>query len=252
MKHLASHSMVLRIFLIGFFFLSTTMVSALPESLTVSSSNNFPPINNLDEQGELIGFGRDISDAVLREMGVDVKRIHSPKWNQVLQWLDSGDVDLIHDTGYTKEREKYLDFSAPIIEMSEVIFVQSQRLDIHDMDSLNGKVVACVRNHITHIYLKGFPQIECFLVNTPLEGLHALSAGKVDAFIYPRKIIEYYAQKMSLTDKIKIAGEPLRTLVWSMTVKKGNKEVLDLINQGIAKVKASGEYERIYNKWFGR
>ena len=37
-----------------------------------------------------------------------------------------------------------------------------------------------------------------------------------------------------------------------MTVKKGNKEILKLLNEGIAKVRANGEYDRIYEKWFGR
>ncbi|HIJ25180.1 MAG TPA: transporter substrate-binding domain-containing protein [Gammaproteobacteria bacterium] len=221
------------------------------KTVTVASSNNFPPINNLDEQGELIGFGRDLSDAVLREMGVEVRRLHSPKWTQVLQWLDSGETDLIHDTGYTAEREGYLDFSIPIIEMPETIFVQPQRLDIHNIQSLNGKKVACVRNHISHIYLMNFPDIECSVVETPLEGLYALASGGVDAYVYPKQIVEYYAQKLRLADKVKIVGEPLRTLTWSMTVKEGNRELLDLVNQGIKKVRDSNEYDRIYDKWFG-
>ena len=219
--------------------------------VTVSSSNNFPPINNLNDKGELMGFGRDLSDAVLRAMGVEIKRLHSPIWNQVLEWLDSGKADIIHDTGFTVEREGYLDFSTPIIKMAEVIFVQPQQLDIHDIHSLSGKVVACVRNHISHIYLMNFPEIECKIVETPREGLHALVAGEVDAYIYPRQIVEYYAQKLRLSDKIKIAGKPLRTLAWSMTVKKGNKELLELVNQGIEKVRGSNEYDDIYDKWFG-
>ena len=49
-----------------------------------------------------------------------------------------------------------------------------------------------------------------------------------------------------------MAGEPLRTLTWSMVVKEGNKKVLDLLNQGIAKVRESGESDRIYEKWWGK
>ncbi|MBT3717384.1 MAG: PAS domain-containing protein, partial [Gammaproteobacteria bacterium] len=36
-----------------------------------------------------------------------------------------------------------------------------------------------------------------------------------------------------------------------MTVKEGNRELLDLVNQGIKKVRDSNEYDRIYDKWFG-
>jgi polar amino acid transport system substrate-binding protein len=33
-------------------------------------------------------------------------------------------------------------------------------------------------------------------------------------------------------------------------VNKGNTEVLDLINKGLKAVKASGEYDAIFKKWF--
>jgi ABC-type amino acid transport substrate-binding protein len=100
--------------------------------------------------------------------------------------------------------------------------------------------------------IQEFPEINRHVVKTPVEGLYELIAGKVDAFIYPKQIILYLAQKLRLGDKIKIAGEPLRLLTWSMVVKEGNKKVLDLLNQGIAKVRESGEYNRIYDKWWGK
>lgn len=222
------------------------------KSLTVASSNNFPPINILDESGELTGFGRDLSDAVLRAAGYRVKRRHSSSWNEVLGWIDSGQVDLIHDTGYMKEREEYLSYSSPILEMPEVIFVREGNIDIYDFKSLKGKTVACVNNHITHLYLKSFPEIRCLLVNRPLDGLTALLSGDADAFVYPREVVLHFAQRQHLGSLLKIVGEPLRVLHWGMTVKKGNQPVLDVLNQGLAQVRASGEYERIHNKWFGQ
>jgi len=38
----------------------------------------------------------------------------------------------------------------------------------------------------------------------------------------------------------------LRTLSWSMVVKQGNEELLQRLNEGIAKVHKSGQYDRIY------
>lgn len=224
----------------------------LPSVLTIASSNNFPPINLLDDNGELQGFARDISSAVAKQIGVKVRRKHSPRWTDVLSWLDSGEADLIHDTGYTKKREEFLDFSLPIIEMSEVIFVKQNQYDIHSIDSLKGKKVACVNKHITHLFLQGIPEINCHIVNTPAEGLAALISGSTDAFVYPEQIVQYLVQDLGLTDEIKITGSPLHSLSWSMTVKKGNQKLLEQLNIGIKAIKRSGEYDEIYNKWFGR
>lgn len=221
-------------------------------ALVAASSNNFPPINLLDEEDNLTGFGRDLAKAVVKAAGGEVTHIHSPIWGDVLGWLESGRADFIHDTGYTPERTVFLDFSEPILEMAEGIFVLDHRYDIQSLQSLHGKRVACVNKHITHLYLQKIPEINCHIVRTPAEGIQALLNETVDAFIYPRQIVLYYAYRLDTAGKIKEVGEPLRTLTWHLTVKKGNNRILVLLNQGIAKVRGSGEYDRIYDKWFGR
>ena len=225
--------------------------NSIKRPLVVASSNNFPPINTLDDKGQLTGFARDLSSAVAKAIGTEVRYKHSPFWSDALKWLDTGAADFIHDTGYTAERESYLDFSIPIIEMPESIFVRNQQFDINNLPSLHGKKVACVNNHITHIYLQKFKEIQSYLVNTPAEGLIALINNNVDAFIYPEQIAFYLAQQLNLANKIKVTGDPLRVLTWSMTVKEGNQELLNRLNEGIKAVKTSGEYQVIYNKWFG-
>lgn len=249
-------SLLLLLVLSSFLFATTSSADSRDATeksrLIIASSNNFPPINVLDEEGELSGFARELSTAVAEAIDVEVVYRHSAIWSDVLQWIDAGEADLIHDTGYTPERESYLDFTDPIIEMPESIFVRNGQLDIHNLKSLYGKKVACVNRHITHIYLKRFEQIQCHLVNTPAEGLIALINGNADAFIYPEQIVIYLAQRLKLNDEIKVIGEPLRVLSWSMTVKDGNSELVERLNRGIRIVKHSGRYQEIYDKWFGK
>ncbi|ADU65965.1 PAS sensor protein [Desulfurispirillum indicum S5] len=222
------------------------------DTLTIGSSNNFPPVNMLDEQGRLQGFGRDLSSAVADAMGLRTRYQHSSRYSEVLQWLEQGRIDLIHDTAWTPQRAEFLDFSDPILEMPEVIFVRPERFDIVDLESLSGKKVACIDQHITHLYLKQFPYIDCFMADTPAEGIYHLVAGDVDAFIFPRQIILFYAHRLNVLDSVKEVGTPLRTLTWSMVVAKGNGELLELLNEGLRRVRASGDYDRIYHHWYGR
>jgi len=230
---------------------ATPAPNMVARTLVGASSNNFPPINILDDGGELTGFGRELSDAVIEAVGGEITHIHSGIWGDVLKWLDEGKADFIHDTGYAPDRTSFLDYSDPIIEMPEEIYVRADQFDILDFDGLAGKKVACVNKHITHIYLQKFPNINCHIVKTPKDGLSALINGDADAFIYPRQIALYLAQNVGVSNDIKKVGDPLRTLTWSMTVKKGNADMLRILNAGIAKVKASGRYDEIYNKWFG-
>lgn len=218
-----------------------------------ASSNNFPPVNALDPDGNLVGFGRELTDAVIGAVGGTVTHIHSSHWTTVLEWLAGGKADFIHDTGYSEKRKAYLDYTKnPILQMKERIFVDVGQTQIRSFADLSGKTVACVDQHITHIYLKQFPDIRCHVVKRPLDGLIALIQGKAEAFIYPAQIALYLAGTLHLQHNIRIVGEPLRTLNWHMTVKKGNAAMVELLDRGIDRVRASGEYGRIYEKWFGQ
>ncbi len=221
-------------------------------TFVVAASDNFPPVNMLDKDGNLTGFGRDLSTAVISAIGGRTTYLHAPIWPEVLDYLNSGKADFIHDTAYIQERDVFLDFSDPILEMKEVVIVRPEQYALNSFESLKGKTVACVNKHITHLYLQKFPEIKCRIVTTPTEGLYALIAGDVDAFVYPEQIVTYLTQELKLEGKLIVTGEPLRTLKWSMVVREGDKELLGLLNEGIRKVRRSGAYERIYAQWFGK
>ena len=46
--------------------------------------------------------------------------------------------------------------------------------------------------------------------------------------------------------------EKLSTEPFAIGVKKGNEEIVKMLNEGIEKVKASGEAAKISQKWFQR
>ncbi|MDH4247812.1 MAG: PAS domain S-box protein, partial [Deltaproteobacteria bacterium] len=218
-----------------------------------ASSNNFPPINYLSEDGELLGFGQELAQAVLGATGARVQHKHSDRWPEVVGWVESGEADFIHNIGYTPEREKTLDYTTPIFSMPEVIFVQDEHLDIQSFeDVIRDGSVACVRENITHQYLKRFKEITCKIYETPLAALKGLVNGEVHSLIFPKQVIQYLAQRYDLSPYIKIVGDPLRTLQWSMAVKKGNAAMQERLNRGLARVRESGEYQRIYDRHFGQ
>jgi len=61
----------------------------------------------------------------------------------------------------------------------------------------------------------------------------------------------YIIQKTKQFDRIKIVGEPLYVTEYVAATTKDNQEILALLNQGLKDIKESGEYDRIYRKWFG-
>lgn len=218
----------------------------------VASSSSPPPVNFPGNESELTGFGRDVSEAVIHAIGGDANYMHSSRWPEVIQWLETGKADIIHFAHLSSEPNEHMDFTAPILEMPEVIFVRAKQFGIMDLSSLRGKRVACIEGHLTYLYLKQFPEIDCFMAETPLDGIFHLINGDVDAFVYPQHIVDYLVQQYRVRGKVKKVGLPLRSLRWSMAVRKGDHELVGLLNEGIIEIRDSGEYDKIHSKWFGR
>ena len=84
---------------------------------------------------------------------------------------------------------------------------------------------------------------------TSLAAFSALQAGKVDAVVndlpVTASIVKDSARGLKIIQEIP-TGEQ-----YGIGVAKTNPDLLKAINDGLAKVKASGEYATIYQKWFG-
>ena len=72
--------------------------------------------------------------------------------------------------------------------------------------------------------------------------------GDVQAVINDTPVTESYIAKQP--DKIKMVGEEMEASApYAIAVQKGNTELLDKINAGLAKVQSDGTFDELLQKW---
>lgn len=84
---------------------------------------------------------------------------------------------------------------------------------------------------------------------TATDQIVALQAGNVDAAINDSPVMQFLTKDPS--KGLKVIGEAPTAELYGIAVAKGNPALLAAINDGLAKVKASGEYDKLYKQWFG-
>ena len=77
-----------------------------------------------------------------------------------------------------------------------------------------------------------------------------LKTGAVDAIICDLPVIQEYL-KNNPDDEILIPEPAFTVEYYGIAMRKADKEIHDLVNKGLAKIKADGKYEEIYEKYFG-
>ncbi|MFZ0134083.1 MAG: transporter substrate-binding domain-containing protein [Desulfobacterales bacterium] len=221
---------------------------ARPDVLRVRGNSDFSPYEFINEKGEADGYNVDLMKAIARQMNLEVD-IRLDQWSKVRRELETGAVDALTGVLYSDERDKIFDFSIPHVVVSYAIFVRKNSGAKTPLD-LMGKHVIVVKNVYAHEWLASNDFTPHFIpVARPEEALELLSRGSYDCAVLPRLHGLDLLRSLHI-DNLKTLGPPVLTQKMGFAVKAGNADLLAKINEGLFHVQTSGEYDRIYRKWF--
>lgn len=217
------------------------------ETLEVGTEATFAPFESMDDNGKIVGIDVDVLKAIGKETGVefDIKNVG---WEPVFQQLTNGEIDLgASGITITDKRKETYDFTEPYYEATQQIVVKEDS-NIKSINDLKNKTVAVQINTTGHIAAQKFlgktnPNIKAY-ENEPLAFQEVIN-GSADAAIGDNAVINEYL-KNHPEAKLKIVSDnAFEKEYYGLMVKKGNKEVLDVLNKGLKKIKENGKLAKI-------
>lgn len=220
-----------------------------PGQITVGSDTSFPPFESMN--GDVAeGFDVDLLTAIGKEAGLKVV-FKTEVFDTLIPSLKAGGkFDVIASAmTITDERKKEIDFSDPYIDSNQSIAMKKGSTFTSN-DQFSGKKVGVQSGTTGEAWakenLKGATTVP---FKTATEAFSALRAGSVEAVVNDLPVTAYIVKDPSLG--IEIVKEVPTGEQYGFGVSKDNPDLLKAINDGLAKVKSSGEYDTIYKKWFG-
>lgn len=220
--------------------------------LRVGVNADFAPFEFQDENGstEYQGFDMDLIRAVAKEMGykADIQNIN---FDGLIPAMESGNIDIIA-SGMTinDERKQQVDFSDPYYTSGLTIVVPVDNQDIKGFADLKGKKIAVQIGTTSMAEAQKIEGAEVKALNSSADTFMELKAGNVDAVINDLPINDYFIKKTGATD-VKRLEERLTSEEYGFAMKKGNTELVQKVNDALKTLKENGEYDKIYEKWFG-
>jgi len=159
--------------------------------LRATATPDWPPFESRAEDGSYVGITADFARLVAQRAGFVLEPVFD-EWTSHLDSLRDGTIDFAPGLYRTSEREEFLDFTRPFVEMYDVIFTQADRADIDSMDDLAGKTVAVEDGDAIHEFLEAdYPDVKVLPTKNALEALKAVSIGKADAVIGNQVVAGY-------------------------------------------------------------
>ena len=218
--------------------------------LIVGVKTDDPPLGFLDKKGVNRGFEIDTAKALSKELfgSEDAVEFIPVTSENRIPYLTSGKIDLIVATlTITATRKRAVDFSIPYFITAQMILVRADS-KITKYQELAGKKVATIRGSTGDLAIEELvPDAERIKFERNFEALQALKERRVEAFV--QDFVLLYALMQKNRD-LRMAGSlPFRLGWYGLAVRKGDKGWLEFINAAFTKMKETGEFEKLLDKW---
>jgi polar amino acid transport system substrate-binding protein len=219
----------------------------------VGTDAAYAPFELQNEKAEIVGFDIDVVSAIAKKAGIEVKFVNTP-WEGIFNTLQQGDRDLlVSSITITDERKQTMDFTDPYFDAQQLIAVKEnskvakfddlKKLKVGVQTGTTGDEVVSKLQGKTSSNIKRFE-------STPL-ALKELEAGGVDAVVADNGVVINYVANNSGNKFKTVSDKAFAPEQYGIAVKKGNAELLTMLNKGLADIKADGTYDKIFAQYFG-
>ncbi len=224
-------------------------LAGAPPQVTVATDATWPPMEMVDANKNIVGFDIDFLHAVAKEAGF-TPVFKNTAWDGIFAGLGAGRYDMIASSvTITDERKKQYDFSDPYIQVGQILVVPRAEGG-KALADLQGKRAGAQIGTTGAMAIKKVAGVELKTYDEIGLAFEDMAAGRLGGVVCDEPTAAHYAlQRAEYKEKFKIVGEAFTQESYGFVVRKGNRALVELLNKGIAAVKAKGIDEQLRKKW---
>jgi signal transduction histidine kinase/ActR/RegA family two-component response regulator len=224
------------------------------QPLVVGAFTDAYPYSYLDSDGRLAGFAVDILDAVARAVNLRIQRVSGPAV-QIRERFQNGEFELLQYHGISAVNPPaYADFSVPFLSLQGCIYVRKGG-PIHLLKDLDGQAFGMIGTTGQGERLLRENGIKPRIVEMSSQEvmLVKISSGEI-AGCFVSQLTEVSVSRKLHLGNITMLGRPFNgyEIRQAFAVHTGDAELLARLNEGLAIIHHSGEYDRIYRTHFSQ
>ncbi len=220
--------------------------------IRVHNEDNFEPFS-FYEDGQPVGHSVDFIRMLAQRVGLEVEFVSGHSWNDYLEMMRSGQIDVMTNIVQSPDRARYMHFTTPYLRLAQGIFRRQDSAPITSVQALKSRRLVLPEGFYTYEQLT---QTEGFRIEPAKDSLEALmrvSTGNDEVTIEIMRVAEHLLQKYGIPGVVGsapsqvIASAPL-SLRLAITQ---NKPILRQILQKAMDSLTEQEKRQVLQKWTG-
>lgn len=221
------------------------------------TDSDYPPFHYFDEEGVLTGFNVDLARAICEALSVECE-VNPVDWEDLFKNLDDGEADAaIASIRIDAESLKRADFTSRYYA-TPGRFIARKDNDLKDVrpETVEGRKIGVLKGTGHEAFLKQyFSAAELVPFGTSDEAQTALKAGDID-FVFGDGVgLTFWLNGVTSDACCEFRGGPYFDTKFfgegvGIAVKKGNRQLVEILNYALEQVHASGRYEGLFLRYF--
>ncbi|WLT01330.1 basic amino acid ABC transporter substrate-binding protein [Snodgrassella alvi] len=227
--------------------------SGADKTYIVGTNAEFAPFESRTANGSLTGFDIDLLTAMAKAGNFKIQFKDQP-WDGLFASLNNGDLDIVASgVTITDERKQSMTFSDPYFDISMMVLTPKAKT-FHSLAELNNMQRVAVASGQTGDLavqkILGAQSTKIARFDSVPLAIKELENGGVEAMVSDGAVISNYV-KANGADKFTINKVPeFGVDHYGFVVRKGDTATVEKLNDALKKIRASGEYDKIYAKYF--
>lgn len=192
------------------------------------------------EDGDIVGVDIDIAKEIAKELDKELV-IKDVAFDSIINEVKTGKADFgAAGISYTEERAEEVDFSINYTTNKQIVMVRNDS-SISSINDIGNKKIAVQLGSVADTYVtKNYKDNEIVRQKKYLAMVQDLKSDKVDVIVMDELPAKEIIQS---NDGLKILDGSLTSDSYGMIVKKGNSELLSVINDVLTRLKNEGKID---------
>jgi polar amino acid transport system substrate-binding protein len=224
-------------------------MSAYADGVLIMATNpEFQPFEYM-EGNQVVGFDVDLAMEIAKDLGLELQ-IEAMAFDAIIAAIEVGKADVgIAGMSITEERLKTVDFSVPYFNATQICIVKAGS-EIAEMEDLYGKLIGVQLGTTGDIAASELSdKIERY--QKGLDAILDLRGNKLDAVILDKPVAESIVKALNDSSLILLESILFEDESYAIAIAQHQPELLESINNTIARIYEDGTIDTIISKYFG-
>ncbi|WP_341960642.1 ABC transporter substrate-binding protein [Pseudomonas sp. RC10] len=225
------------------------------DTLKMGIEGAYPPFNNKDASGQVVGFDVEIGNALCAKMKVTCEVVTSD-WDGIIPALNAQKFDfIISSMSITEERRQAVDFTNPYYS-NKLQFIAPKATNLTGdtaaiKEALKGKTIGAQRATLSGTWLEDNwgDDVTVKLYDSQENAFLDLTSGRVDALLGD-KYASYEWLKSDAGKNFEFKGEPMFGEDKIGIAVRKDDPLRDKLNTALKEIIEDGTYKKINDKYF--